>query len=115
MHVVGFPAGDPTVEGASEEEAVGLEAGQETGAIQVVVQEGRPKAGIGQMARPRPECFWPVDALTLAEPLVGGPSRQPIYLAPYEGFVPDGKTNYQQAYFMGANRARQLLAVVHRV
>ncbi|MGF1643332.1 MAG: ADP-ribosylglycohydrolase family protein [Thiotrichales bacterium] len=31
----------------------------------------RPKAGHPGVHRPRPECFWPVDALTLAERLLG--------------------------------------------
>jgi ADP-ribosyl-[dinitrogen reductase] hydrolase len=30
----------------------------------------RPKAGNPGVYRPRPECFWPVDALDLAEGLV---------------------------------------------
>jgi len=30
----------------------------------------RPKIGIPGVARPRPECFWPIDALELAEKLV---------------------------------------------
>lgn len=31
----------------------------------------RPAAGQPHVRRPRPECFWPVDALELAERLVG--------------------------------------------
>ena len=31
----------------------------------------RPAAGRSQVRRPRPECFWPVDALALAERLIG--------------------------------------------
>ncbi|OQB34939.1 MAG: ADP-ribosylglycohydrolase [Candidatus Latescibacteria bacterium ADurb.Bin168] len=31
----------------------------------------RPAAGQPNVRRPRPECFWPVDALELAERLVG--------------------------------------------
>ena len=31
----------------------------------------RPAAGQPHVRRPRPECFWPVDALALAERLVG--------------------------------------------
>ncbi|MGI9323231.1 MAG: ADP-ribosylglycohydrolase family protein [Pseudomonadales bacterium] len=32
----------------------------------------RPKEGLADVHRPRPECFWPVDALELAERLVNG-------------------------------------------
>ena len=32
----------------------------------------RPKAGLPYVRHPRPECFWPVDALELAESLIGG-------------------------------------------
>ncbi len=32
----------------------------------------RPKAGEPRVRRPRPECFWPVDALELAKSLVAG-------------------------------------------
>jgi hypothetical protein len=38
-----------------------------------------------------------------------------IDLAPFEDLVGDGADSFQEAYFMGASRARQLLAVVHRV
>jgi len=31
----------------------------------------RPKAGHPGVNRPRPECFWPVDVLELAEGLIG--------------------------------------------
>ena len=31
----------------------------------------RPEAGLPRVRRPRPECFWPVDALDLAEGLLG--------------------------------------------
>jgi len=31
----------------------------------------RPKAGHPGVNRPRPECFWPVDALELTERLIG--------------------------------------------
>ena len=34
----------------------------------------RPKAGEPRVRRPRPECFWPVDALELATRLVAGGS-----------------------------------------
>ena len=34
----------------------------------------RPKAGEPRVRRPRPECFWPVDALELAKSLVAGGS-----------------------------------------
>lgn len=36
------------------------------------VLECRPQAGFPEVYRPRPECFWPVDALDLAERLVNG-------------------------------------------
>jgi ADP-ribosylglycohydrolase len=32
----------------------------------------RPLAGQVDVRRPRPECFWPVDAMILAERLLGG-------------------------------------------
>lgn len=32
----------------------------------------RPEAGHPQVSHPRPECFWPVDVLELAEGLIGG-------------------------------------------
>ena len=32
----------------------------------------RPMAGQPDIQRPRPECFWPVDAMILAERLLGG-------------------------------------------
>jgi ADP-ribosylglycohydrolase len=32
----------------------------------------RPEAGVPNVRHPRPECFWPVDALQLAEQLVSG-------------------------------------------
>jgi len=35
----------------------------------------RPAAGHPRVRRPRPECFWPVDALELAEGLVSGKGR----------------------------------------
>jgi ADP-ribosylglycohydrolase len=35
----------------------------------------RPSADSGPVVHPRPECFWPVDALTLAERLVRGPGQ----------------------------------------
>lgn len=31
----------------------------------------QPKTGIPHVYQPRPECFWPVDALELAEKLIG--------------------------------------------
>jgi len=31
----------------------------------------RPKSGDSRVHRPRPECFWPVDALELARALIG--------------------------------------------
>jgi ADP-ribosyl-[dinitrogen reductase] hydrolase len=36
----------------------------------------RPKAGLPGVHRPRPECFWPVDALELVERLVAGQPYQ---------------------------------------
>lgn len=35
------------------------------------LQNCRPKAGLSRVRRPRPECFWPVDVLELAEGLLG--------------------------------------------
>jgi len=36
------------------------------------LQNCRPKAGHPRVHQPRPECFWPVDALELAEGLIAG-------------------------------------------
>lgn len=35
------------------------------------IRNCRPRAGDPRVRRPRPECFWPVDALELAEQLIG--------------------------------------------
>ena len=35
------------------------------------IRSCRPRAGDPRVRRPRPECFWPVDALELAEQLIG--------------------------------------------
>jgi hypothetical protein len=41
-----------------------------------VILNCRPQEGVSGVGHPRPECFWPVDALTLVADLLGLDKRQ---------------------------------------
>jgi len=69
--VVATPDTNAAIYGALLGAVYGLDAIPAQSGVERVLN-CRPKAGHPGVQRPRPECFWPVDALDLADRLISG-------------------------------------------